>query len=57
MKLYSDVFTNTEILSDSYKQEIIHEETVFKVKSRLVVKKDDDVDIGCGNAFGGAGED
>jgi|688.fasta_scaffold238674_2 hypothetical protein len=57
MKLYSDVFTNTEILSDSYKQEIIHEGTVFKVKSRLVAKKEDDVDIGCGNAFGGAGED
>ena len=57
MKLYSDVFTNTEILSDSYKQEIIYEGTVIKVKSRLVVKKEDDVDIGRGNAFGGTGED
>ena len=57
MKLYSDVFTGTEILSDSYKQEIIHDGTVIKVKSRLVDKKDDVVDIGCGNAFDGAGEE
>ncbi len=57
MKLYTDAFTGTEIISDSYKFVTEYEGTVNKVQSRLVVKKEDEIDIGCGNAFGGAGED
>ena len=55
MKLYSDAFTGTEVLSDSYKMVYDFERVIAKVKSTLIVKREDDVDIGCGNAFGGAG--
>lgn len=57
MKLYSDVFTGTEVLSDSYKITLEYEGVIGKVKARMIVKSEDDVDIGCGNAFGGAGEE
>ncbi len=57
MKLYTDAFTGVEVLSDSYKIVLEYEGVIGKVKSRMVVKTEDDVDIGCGNAFGGAGEE
>lgn len=57
MKLYTDAFTGTEVLSDSYKMVPDYEGAVSKVKARMIVKTEDDIDIGCGNAFGGAGED
>jgi hypothetical protein len=57
MKLYTDAFTDVEVLSDSYKIVLEYEDVIGKVKSRMVVKTEDDVDIGCGNAFGGAEEE
>ena len=57
MKLYTDAFTGTEVLSDSYKFIPDYEGTVNKVRSRLVVKSEDNVDIGCGNAFGTPAEE
>lgn len=57
MKLYTDAFTGTEVLSDSYKFIPDYEGTVNKVRSRLVVKSEDNVDIGCGNAFGNPAEE
>lgn len=53
MKIFQDIFNDEELLSDSYKMESKFEDVITEVKSRLVVKKDADVDIGRGNAFGG----
>lgn len=53
MKLYSDIWTDTEILSDSYKFEEVFGGVAVEVKSRLITKGEDKVDVGCGNAFGG----
>ncbi len=30
-----------------------YDDVIGEVKSRLVIKKEGEVDIGCGNAFGG----
>lgn len=54
MKLYTDAFSGVEIITDSYKFTMDYDDVICKVKSRLVVKGNEDVDIGCGNAFGGA---
>lgn len=60
MKIYHN-FGNqdAEIISDSYKfvfpEE--YEEAVVEVQSKMVLPKDVEVDIGCGNAFGGNNEE
>lgn len=54
MKLYTDAFSGVEIISDSYKFTMDFDGVICKVKSRMVVKGNEDVDIGRGNAFGGA---
>jgi hypothetical protein len=51
MKLYTDLFTGTEILSDSYKIVLEYEGVIGKVKARIVVKKEGEVDVGGGNYF------
>lgn len=56
MKLFSDVFSGTEVISDSYPFKEVFDGVAVEVKSRMVVKGEDNIDIGCGNAFGGAGE-
>jgi|JI10StandDraft_1071094.scaffolds.fasta_scaffold19056_1 hypothetical protein len=38
MKLYTDVFTGTEVLSDSYKSVSDYEGVITKVKARMIVK-------------------
>jgi hypothetical protein len=53
MKIYQDLFTEAEVISDSYPFEMLHEGTVAAVESKLIVKGDVEVDVGCGNAFGG----
>jgi|688.fasta_scaffold188030_1 hypothetical protein len=57
MRIYQDLFTETEIISDSYKFEEICGGAAVEVASRLVVKGEDNVDVGCGNAFGGKNEE
>lgn len=57
MKLYKDIFTGTEIISDGFKFVPDYEGVVVKVKTSWVVKGEDNIDIGCGNAFGGPSED
>lgn len=57
MKIYTDIFSGEEILSDGYPITLEYDDVVGKVKTELIVKGDADVDIGCGNAFGGAGEE
>lgn len=57
MKIYQDIFNNEELISDSFKFEERHDGVVIAVPSRMVVKGEDKVDVGCGNAFGGKNED
>ena len=57
MRIYQDIFNETEIISDSFLWAVIVEGAVIEVKSRLVVKGDVEVDVGCGNAFGGKNEE
>ena len=51
MKLYLDLFSGAELVSDSYPSEEIYDGVGLEVKSNMLVKGDVDVDIGCGNAF------
>ena len=39
MRVWKDVLSGDELISDSYPHELIHEDAVLKVKSRLVSKK------------------
>lgn len=60
MRIYHN-FDNpdAEVISDSYK--FVYppefEEAVIEVQSKMVLPKGVDVDIGCGNAFGGTNEE
>lgn len=38
MRIYQDLFTETEIISDSYKFETICEGAAVEVQSRMVIK-------------------
>ena len=55
MRLFLDAFTGTQIVSDSYKFIYKFEDAIVEIKARFVNKKEEDVDVGCGNAFGGGG--
>jgi hypothetical protein len=57
MKVYFDVLSNDELISDSYPTVLLYDDVVMEVASRMVVKGNEDVDIGRGNEFGGGGED
>jgi hypothetical protein len=58
MKVFVDVFTNDEVMSEIFPFTLEYEDSIMKVPSAYK-KKDDagNVDIGCGNAFGGDEED
>eukprot|EP00335_Anophryoides_haemophila_P000071 CAMPEP_0204821612 /NCGR_PEP_ID=MMETSP1018-20131115/35794_1 /ASSEMBLY_ACC=CAM_ASM_000518 /TAXON_ID=46462 /ORGANISM="Anophryoides haemophila, Strain AH6" /LENGTH=172 /DNA_ID=CAMNT_0051937909 /DNA_START=30 /DNA_END=548 /DNA_ORIENTATION=+ len=59
MKIFQDIFSNEEIVADSYtfNGEVCFNECAVKVKSKLVAVGDVDIDVGCGNAFGGDKEE
>ncbi|CAG9329875.1 unnamed protein product [Blepharisma stoltei] len=57
MKVYFDVFSNDEVLSDSYPITVEHEDVVLEVASRVIVKGNEQFDIGRGNEFGGGAEE
>ena len=63
MKVYKCLLCDDVVLSDAFKQQEVKTadgevlEGVFMVKSKIVAKGGGDIDIGAGNAFGGAGED
>jgi hypothetical protein len=57
MRIYQDLFTETEIFSDSYPWVNLFDGAVCEVQSRMVVIGDVNVDVGCGNAFGGKNEE
>ena len=46
MKVYYDVLNDDELLSDSYKIELLFNGVGGEVKSRMVVKGGEDIDIG-----------
>lgn len=57
MRIYFDLFTQTEIISDSYPFVSFYDGAVVEVQSRMVIPQGVEVDVGCGNAFGGKNED
>lgn len=57
MRIYCDIITNAEIISDSYPWVSLEDGAIIEVQSRMVVKGDVNVDVGCGNAFGGKNEE
>ena len=58
MKVFQDVFTNDEVMSEVFKFELAYQDVVMKVKSAMKNKEAvGNIDIGCGNAFGGSEED
>ena len=57
MKMFYDIFSGEEIISDSYNMVEVFNGTIAEVKARFVVKKEGEVDIGRGNAFGGNTEE
>jgi len=58
MKVYYDVFSEEEIVSDSYKLEPVFDGVGAETKARWVVKGGaTNIDIGCGSEFGGKAED
>ena len=57
MYIYLDVFSNEEILSDSYDIKMVFDGVGGEIESSFVTVGGDKVDVGCGNAFGGGGDD
>ena len=62
MIIYEDIVSGDELISDTYPQLEVKDgddviAALFAVQSKNVKKTDDDVDIGCGDAFGGGEED
>jgi hypothetical protein len=57
MLIYTDLFNNEEIISDSYDLKFLFNNAGVEYDSKYIVKGGESYDIGCGNSFGGAGED
>lgn len=57
MRVYTDVFSKEEIVSDSFNFEYVFEKVGVEIKSTFITKAEGDIDIGCGNAFGGNAEE
>jgi hypothetical protein len=45
MKVYKDIITGDEMVSDSYPQQVLYEDAILEVKSRLVTKGAEDFGI------------
>ena len=57
MRLYKDVFSKEEILTDSFAITFAFNNCVGKIQSRYIVVGGDNIDVGAGGAFGGKGSD
>ena len=63
MKVYKDILSGDEMLSDAFAiKDVIDKEGnkvegLIAVLSKMTTKNDDEVDVGCGNAFGSGGEE
>jgi hypothetical protein len=54
MKIFKDIVGGDEMLSDTFQMTLEYEDAIIKVPSKNRPKDDlGNVDIGCGNAFGG----
>ena len=54
MKIFKDVIGGDEMLSDTFQMTLDYDDAIIKVPSKNRPKDDlGNVDIGCGNAFGG----
>ena len=59
MLVWQDIFTEDEVMSDSFKVQPVKDAEgnvvsgLFMVESKVVAKGADNIDIGCGDAFGG----
>ena len=54
MKIFKDIVSGDEMLSDTFQMTFDYEDAIIKVPSKNRPKDDlGNVDIGCGNAFGG----
>ena len=51
MKVYKDIITGDEMVSDSYPQKLIYEDAILEVKSRLVTKGAEDFGIAGKSTF------
>jgi hypothetical protein len=58
MRVFQDVFTNDEMMSELFKFELAYNDVAMKVRASYKSKESiGNIDIGCGNAFGGGDED
>jgi hypothetical protein len=58
MKVFQDVFTNDEVMSEVYPFILDYQDVIMKVKSAYKNKDAvGNVDVGCGNAFGSGDEE
>ena len=58
MLIFSDIFNNDEFMSDTFPFTLEYDDCMMKVQSSMKAPEDvGNVDIGCGNAFGGGDED
>ena len=57
MKLYKDINSGEEIVTDSFNFEYEFDSVLVKIQSKWVLEGGQAYDVGGGNAFGGAGED
>lgn len=58
MKVWIDVFSGDEMVSDSYKHNLIFNDACLEVQCKYItVGGAEEVDIGAGNAFGGGAEE
>ena len=57
MLLYLDVFSHDEIISDSYTMTWIFDGVGAECESQYIGVGGENIDVGCGNAFGGGGDD
>jgi hypothetical protein len=59
MRVWIDVFSGDEMVSDSYKQQMIFQDACLEVQAKFVTKGNEQIDIGCRDGDdddGGEGE-
>lgn len=47
MKVFKDIISGDEMVSDSYPHQLTFEDAILEVKSRLVTKGNEDYGISC----------
>lgn len=57
MKVWIDVFSGDEMVSDSYKMTTLYNDACLEVQAKYITKGNEKVDVGAGNAFGGGDDD